>query len=282
MKTKDLAIRALAASIPDEQCLDVDCRAQDVRDVLVPTVDDADLELALADIDRGDGGERKVGRRADGSLRRPKLHSAYSSCGLALNTFAPWRRDPSTLTMLGRTGYAELRFEEPLRIFRGGRAPNLDVVLRDEARLLAVESKLTEQLSEKRAPKFSEAYDRLESATHPSWWAIYKALVTRELTFNFLDAGQLVKHYFGIKARRIRDACLIYLYWEPIDGNNHREVLEHREEVARFAAVVRDPAVVFEPLSYLDLWMAWETLDNPRWLQRHVAALRERYSLMLK
>ena len=51
-------------------------------------------------------------------LRPPGLHSVFSSCGLALNAFGPWRLKPESLNFLGESGYMAMRFEEKLRIFR--------------------------------------------------------------------------------------------------------------------------------------------------------------------
>src|SRR5207248_2866747 len=155
---------------------------------------DLDLDAACSDIHGGDGGELREVELDDGRRRRPKLHSAFSSCGLALNTFGAWRLDPSSLVVNGETDFKTLRFEKQLRIFRGGRAPNLDVFLTAPGRALAIESKLTEHLGKKKAPVFSDAYDRLKSKTHSTWWAMYEHLRQTPSAFTYLDAAQLVKH----------------------------------------------------------------------------------------
>jgi hypothetical protein len=80
--------------------------------VIVPTVPDAEFDAACADIRSGDGGELKEGKSEDGRRWQPKLHSPYSSCGLALNTFGPWRLDPSSLVVGGETGFETIGFEQ--------------------------------------------------------------------------------------------------------------------------------------------------------------------------
>jgi hypothetical protein len=282
MSLKAAAENALAAGIEN---LDADRRSATLRAVVVPTVHDAELEAACKDIRRGDGGELEEVEREDGRLRRPKLHSAYSSCGLALNTFGPWRLDPTSLVVSGETSFQTLQFEQQLRIFRGGRAPNLDVVITAPAKAIAIESKLTEHLGKKTLPTFSGAYDRLRPTTHRTWWQMYERLRRDPGTFSYLDAGQLVKHYFGLKAfceqNGGQPTVLLYLYWEPFEADSHPELRQHREEVERFRQAVHDPSTTFCAMSHAELWNEWERLSEPSWLVAHVAELRRRYARAL-
>lgn len=283
---KKKAETALARDFADRPgVLDRDLRAEDVRTVVVPTVADAELKAALDDIGSGDGGELAPKKLPDGRWQRPKLHSAYSSCALALNTFGPWRIDPASLTLLGRTGFAELRFEKRLPIFRGGRAPNLDLVVTTPGFALAIESKLTEHLARKPAPEFSDAYDRLEEMTSPSWWVMYRALKNGATSFTYVDAAQLVKHYFGLrkycKENTVREATLLYLYWEPEDADQHAELRDHAEEAKEFRKAISDPVITFETMSYPQLWSTWDELSQPSWLSEHVAELKNRYAVRL-
>lgn len=285
MTTKRHAEQALARRMPGP--LDQDARAAVLRSVVVSTVTDEALGPALDDIEGGDGGELTSTTLPGGRLRAPKLHSAYSSCGLALNTFAPWRVAPSSLRVACRSGYTELRFEHPLRIFRGGRAPNLDVVATAADHVLGIESKLTEHLAKKKPPTFSDAYDRLEATTDPTWWAVYRGLKAGTLApFDHLDVGQLVKHAFGLRAHCGKhsrsEAVLLYLYWEPQDPTSYAELRLHAAEVQRFAAAVSgSTTVVFEAMTYAELWRSWEAQPSPSWLCDHVKALRGRYDLPL-
>lgn len=104
--------------------LDGDARTATLAEAVVSTVDAAELGAAIHDIAHGDGGELSRKEKA------PKLHSVYSSCGLALNTFAPWRLDPHSLAIGTHKDFDSLEFEVPCRIF-SSRAipPNLDLLL---------------------------------------------------------------------------------------------------------------------------------------------------------
>ena len=260
-------------------------RAEEIEAVVVKTISIEALRAALDDIDGGDGGERKWKIRADGSRQRPKLHSAYSSCGLALNFVRPWRLDPSSLVVANHAGFDALTFEQQLRVFRGGRAPNVDVFLTTAGRALAIESKLTEHLNRKAPAKFSDAYERLKQSADATWWSMFQHLKQAPATFKFLDAAQLVKHYFGLKTsckkQGITDATLLYLYWEPGDPDRHPEFADHAREVEEFKRAVSDPVVTFQAFGLPELWASWFELREPAWLHDHVIALRERYAFSL-
>jgi hypothetical protein len=257
-------------------------RARVLGDALIPGIPHDDLQAALDDIAAGDGREL-FGK---GTLP-PKLHSAYSSAGLALNTFGGWRLHPQSLRIEDESGFTELQFERKLAIFemRFG-APNLDLVLgRDGAVVLGVESKLTEYLQPKK-PEFSDRYDSAcQQLAHASWVARYGQLRGEPTRLSFLDTAQLVKHYLGLKrhlAQRAGAAAaiLLYLYWEPEDAGAWPHFAAHRAEVSAFGSGLTDPQVAFRALSYGDLWAAWHR-EGDESLRRHVEALRERYAVRL-
>ena len=267
--------------------LDADGRMNVLRPLVLETISDDALEQACADISRGDGGELREREREDGSLGPPSLHSVYSSCGAALNHFGPWRLTPRSLEVLDHSGFAELRFEEKLPIFRGGRHPNLDVLLWDGARVVAVESKLCEHLTPGKKAKFQPTYDRVGPTSHGSWAALYEALKTAPERFSYLDAGQLVRHYFGL-AKQVSEGrrhagnrpLLIYLFWEPADADDQLACRIHRQEVEEFRKLVADPDIPFVALTFRDLWSSWSAqAHQPPWLARHVQLLQERYDV---
>jgi hypothetical protein len=271
MSTKAKAVQALARYFDDQPgILDNDLRVEDTRAIVLRSIGNPELDVALDDLGIGSGGELAwVGSK------RPKLHSAYSSCGLVLNTFAPWRIEPASMTIRGRVGWDDLRFERQLPIFHGGTAPNLDLVATAPGFALAIESKLTEHLSRKAKPQFSDAYDRLEATTAPSWWAMYRALKTGQLRFFYLDTAQLLKHYFGLKRfcekNGVPEATLLYLYWEPEDADRYEELRDHAKEAAGF-----------ETMTYGELWASWDGLSSPSWLRAHLVELRRRYAVSLE
>ena len=142
-------------------------------------------------------------RSGDGSELDGKFCAVHSSSALAVNTFA-WFKTVDRLPLLalcGIKGANTLSFERRFPIFRGGRAPNLDVWIETDTVDLAIESKLTEYLVPKR-PAFSPAYDRLAppGLAEPCWWQVYEQAKTAAP--GYLDIAQLVKHYFGLRKHR--------------------------------------------------------------------------------
>lgn len=267
---------------------DTDDRLANLRPLVVTTIHDDALEAALRDIARGDGNEMLWTRKA-GVLRPPGLHSIFSSCGLALNALGPWRLTTESLPLLGESGFVTMRFEERLRIFaRGGRAPNLDVVLFDDERVTAVESKLTEHLTGGQLATFKESYERVVPNAHPSWQSMYRRLKTAPDLFNYVDAAQFVRHYLGVKTQTApagvhagKRAMLAYLYWEPTNASELQACRTHTEEVQSFASQVADPDLPFVASSYRELWDSWKEHASPSWLATHLGLLESRYGVQI-
>lgn len=260
---------------------DTQSRFADRRKVVLSTIGEAEYARIIEDLGDGDGGELRTSKRA----KEPKFHSAYSSCGLAVNTFGPWRLDPLALTLLDKSGFTALCFEVKLPINRRwSRAPNLDLVLTGSRDCVAVESKLTEYLSPKEA-KFGKRYQKaVDELAHASWKDVYEKLRENPTMCTRLDAAQLVKHYLGIKRRIVEaagDGCswtLLYAYWEPQDAAAYEPFRAHRAEIQSFLGMVADPEVEFRAICYNDLWSEWEKDDRFR---THAQALKARYEVRL-
>jgi hypothetical protein len=257
--------------------LDEDGRAEHLRQVVLDTVDDASLGQALADLREGSGGELTAT-----DSHRPKFHSAFSSCALAVNVFGPWRLDPLDLSIDGSSGFTTLRFEAQRAIFTSrATPPNLDVLLETDDEVLAIESKLTEYLTGNEKAAFADRYvEAVKDIADPSWADVYRLLRDEPTHFLFLNADQLVKHYLGLKRAQQSDprpVTLLYLYWEPPNADGPAYV-EHRRETSEFAALVGDPLVRFRSLSYPELWAHWEKAKRSEQLE-HLARVRERYAV---
>jgi hypothetical protein len=160
--------------------LDGDGRAEHLRQVVVDTVDSATLGQALADLREASGGDLTAT-----DLHRPKFHSAFSSCCLAVNGFGPWRLNPRLLTVEGMSDFTTLRFEAQRPIFASrATPPNLDVVLETEEQILAIESKLTEYLLGSERASFAERYrEVVEELAHESWAEAYRLLISEPSHF---------------------------------------------------------------------------------------------------
>lgn len=244
--------------------------APDFRDTLLPLVTADDFE---ADLQAGDGNELHT-----------KFRAAHSSSGLAVNCFAPFRNRPAELTLPGQGPFDALQFEQKCPTgLRGGRAPNLDVLLTGPTKVVGIESKLTEFLARHRAA-FSPAYaeqirdDRREQG----YFREMLRLVDAPESYVWLDAAQLIKHAFGLaRCFRDRPVTLLYLYWEPANPDAAPQFAAHRQELRTFAERVAGSTPEFRAMSYPELWRTWDAVGPPDWLAQHLAALRERYEVTL-
>lgn len=242
--------------------------APDFRDTLLPLVMTDDFE---ADLQAGDGNELQT-----------KFRAAHSSSGLAVNCFAPFRNRTADLTLPSLGPFDALQFERKCPTgLRGGRAPNLDVLLSGPTRVVGIESKLTEYLARHRTA-FSSAYaeqihdDRREQG----YFREMLRLVDAPESYVWLDAAQLIKHAFGLaRCFRDRHVTLLYLYWEPTNPDAAPEFAAHRQEIKTFAERVAGSTPEFRAMSYPELWRTWHDAGPATWLAQHLAALRERYEV---
>lgn len=268
--TRIRAVQALSEAFirqhPDTS-LDPKGYAADFRDTLLPQVSAEDFE---ADLSAGDGNELQT-----------KFRAAHSSSGLAVNCFAPFRRMITDLEMSGHTEFDGLQFERKCPSgLRGGRAPNLDVVLSGPGGVVGIESKLTEYLSAHRA-EFSPAYAEQIRDSRRDQGYFREMLRLRDCPdhYSWLDAAQLIKHAFGL-ARTFPDrpVTLLYLFWEPANPNAGPEFAGHRDEIEEFRARVAGSSPTFEAMSYPELWQSWrDSASTSGWLHKHLENLQGRY-----
>ena len=206
-----------------------------------------------------------------------KMRAAHSSAALVVNTFAPWRERPATMTIGGFGDFTALRFEAVYPTGLGGTSPHLDV-LAEGACTLAVESKLVEYLTPK-VGAFSSAYDTIADFRCDSpWFRLIAKLRAHPAAYRYLDAAQLVKHSLGLM-RGCPQATLLYLYWEPVNWHEFREFREHRDEIAGLGAVLGASSPPLRAMTYAQLWEEWSGVDCHDWLRIHIERLRQRYEL---
>jgi hypothetical protein len=243
--------------------------ATDFRDTLLTMVSPGDFEV---DLSTGDGNEL-----------RTKFRAAHSSSGLAVNGFAPFRRRLGDLTLPVGEAFDLLQFERKCPTgLRGGRSPNLDVLLSGPAGVVGIESKLTEYLVRHRAA-FSPAYaDQIRDARREQgYFREMRRLMDAPDSYVWLDAAQLIKHAFGL-ARTFPDrpVTLLYLFWEPENPGTSPEFAAHRAEIAAFADRVAGATPRFAAMSYPELWAIWRK-TGPEWLEAHLEELRVRYLIRI-
>lgn len=282
----------LRASLPAEASSAVDRAgyAAEFDDTLLPRLSCEQAGWIATQLEHGDGGE--LDERSRG--QRPKAHAAHSSAALAGNTFAGFHEHVGDLTLGGLTGFRTMRLEaqhHPLPPATEDRRPaNLDVELTGPGIVVGVESKLTEHLAPHGPDRWRWEYRRTDTlAPLPEAWRdAIRRRTTGPAVETFLGAQQLLKHALAVsRAARAGafgpdpvDLHLVYLYWEPADGEAHDEVRRHRAEVAAFAAEIAGAGPGFHALTHRELWDAWEgDPDAPDWLAGHVAQLRQRYDV---
>jgi hypothetical protein len=273
LPTKFRAVKALSAAFSRQHpdiSLDPKGYVADFRSTLLREVTPKDFE---ADLNAGDGNELQT-----------KFRAAHSSSGLAVNCFAPFRTRIGDLALPMGTGFDDLQFERKCPTgLRGGRAPNLDVVLSGPRQFVGIESKLTEYLKRHRAV-FSPAYaEQIRDARQEGgYFREMLRLVEAPESYLWLDAAQLIKHALGL-ARTFpdREVTLLYLYWEPADRESSPEFGRHRDEIAAFAERVAGSTPAFSAMSYPELWQFWQETEPADWLVRHLGDLHNRYGVSL-
>ena len=228
-----------------------------------------EFDLIKPFYDSGDGGELRTS-----SSRPPKFQAAYSSSALVVNTFAPFIRKPEKLSVFDRHGFEKLSFEYkcPTGLRK---SPNLDLILWHCGEIIGVESKLAEPFKKKTA-KFSESYNTIiEKLPERSWEKAFHFLKDNPDHYTTLDAGQLVKHYLGLRNTFAgKEISLMYLYWEPKNADRFTFFCDHRDEALDFSNRVKESDIEMIPVTYKDIWEEIEIIDK-----KHVDALRMRYEL---
>lgn len=226
------------------------------------------LEDVRADLEQGSGNELEG-----------KFRAAHSSSALAVNTFGPWRKNPQSLSLLGKTGFTALQFERQCPTGLGGIPPNLDLVIVGTDVVIGVESKFLEFLVPKQ-PTFTASYkpENLPQMEE-SWAKLMASLKTGPE--QYLDGAQLVRHYLGLRNQpefKGKKIILLNIFWEPENWADFSEYRQHRAELAAFQEKVKDSEVTFVWMTYPDLWSQWEALGL---FPDHVREIRKRYLLAI-
>jgi hypothetical protein len=225
---------------------------------------------------------------AGGELRPTKTgkrpaHAPYSSAALAINAFGRWLGSEEFLSISGLTGFdAPLTIERKLRIRHGGGVANLDCYLEGRDIVVGVESKLTEHLVAHRPVEWKAPYRAAEMATLLSggWTRVLEDSLAARWRPSHVGLEQLIKHALALNSHADdRPRHLVYCFWEPTNGAEIDEVVEHRREVAELQARVGDAPPQLHAVTFADLLAEWARLVAPDWTSAHVRQLRDRYSV---
>lgn len=208
-----------------------------------------------------------------------KMRALESSSALVCNVFDFWRtRRPSAISGalgLGR-GATDFAFEAPLPSGLQGTPPTRDFTFVDGGGwLYGVEAKFCEPYRAKpaRAP-FADSYfpDRdglWEKRGLPKCQELARELQAAEITFERLDAGQLLKHALGLR-KQPRPSSLFFLWYAEIGG----EQTKLQAELEVFARRV-DRVLGFRAVTYQAVFEALRRLPDAE--PEYVTYLASRY-----
>jgi hypothetical protein len=246
-------------------------------DNLLSSLSAEQVRIARSQLDRGAGGELKP--TTSGKRR---AHAPYSSAALAANAFAGWIGAEDQLQIAGLGGFDEtISLEHKLRIAYGGGEANLDCVLMTSGSLVGIESKLTETLAAHDPVEWRSPYlePKMETLLDGGWQLTFKASVRREWTPRHLGLEQLIKHALALNSHAgERSTHLVYVFWEPANGDEIAEVREHRAEVEQLLNRVADAQPYLHAMTYDQLLSQWANASPEASRQQdHIVHLQARY-----
>ena len=246
-------------------------------------------EMFCCELIRGDGGELS---NASGSA--PKFNSIVSSASMAVSTFAPWKNRLSELYIdLGSqqlTGFKKLEFEHIAKTAIPGakKHPNIDVWLENDDTILAIECKFCEFLSERdERASLNPSYKRFatEQKMHSPWVEAIDVVTNKNgiSKYQFFDAVQIIRHYFGLVNSGQKEKHLLYLYWHPdnedwMDIHPYGTLLNELKEFSDFVSKATD--VKFHYMGINELWEKWYLSPNSQ-VKDHVKELGKKYSIKI-
>ncbi len=229
-------------------------------------------------------------RMPGNEIKTGKFDGPESSAALTANAFGRFIEQPGDLPPLprvpaGQASKVALCVEMNLP-WSGGKHPWLDVGIETPTTLIGIRAARYEPFRPLKRNDFAEIKDR------PVWFEkmagytqLRKDMTKGKLTFETLDAAQLIKDAYGLFTRaqkQARGAVLVYLYAEPKTWASGKplsaaRITLHRREIKQFATAVLGDGVVFVPLPWAELLKAW---GKDAALAGHVAALRDRFGVL--
>ena len=228
-------------------------------------------EIIKNEVKNGDGNElsRKKGRI--------NFHAVHSSCALCVNHFAMVKHHKNNISLFESPAFDEAIFEKKLST--GISTPNLDFYLKNDAKVIGIESKFTEVLTpalpnkEKNLDKYLTA--KLNFPTR------FNDVIEhyRNCDKMYLNVAQLLKHMMGMfnetsNVNKGAKVCLVYLYWVPSNWKYIKIYQEHEKELEAFKKQISGFPVEFEAYSYIEFW---KNLERNEVLKEYVDKIKDRY-----
>ena len=246
----------------------------------------------------GDDIERILNAAPGNEIESGKFDSPESSSALAVNTFGFFLHRAADLPLLPGCGSEmwparSLSLETKVYFpWSGGRHPVLDCLVITRSVLIGIECKRFEPFRKKSPASFSDAYWKPVWGQNMSGYeSIRDSLRKNGQSYSFLDAAQLVKHAFALRAEVHGPTrpnyglkpILLYVYAEPEfwPGTSRRVAdsakQQHREDIVRFANTVEDDEVIFKSCSYRSVLDIWLNESDPG-IRTHAETVIKRFS----
>jgi hypothetical protein len=228
-------------------------------------------EIIKNELESGDGSELKI---KDGRI---KFCAVHSSSALCVNNFAMIKHLKDKISLFKSSAFDVAQFEKKLSTGMS-RKPNLDFYLKNDSRVIGIESKFTELLSPKLPNKNLEKYLTAKLKLPAGFNDVLKYYIKCKKELH-LDTAQLLKHMIGMfnEAAEVKAGAklsLIYLYWVPHNWKKFEIYQKHEEELKKFKEQISGFSVKFEAYSYIDFW---GTLEKNEELKKYVDKLKNRY-----
>ncbi|UCG38009.1 MAG: hypothetical protein JSV00_07345 [bacterium] len=238
-----------------------------------------DVGSALAFFRAGDGDKLKARGK-----QLPELHVVHSSSALAVNTFAPWLRQPLDMLLTEKRHFRTLEFERQVGVASMGRPAVLDVFASGFEGVVGVECAFLEPFQKRaRTTPFAPQYHYFRDKPNCRiWYDQVVKLNSFPEKFRYLDARKLVSQALGLIAHYgPAPVNLLYLFWEPENWQGMEEFLGHRLEIQAFTDEIKGSSVSLVAQSYADLLASWGGYMRIDWVRKHVAGLAQRYLLRI-
>jgi hypothetical protein len=101
--------------------------------------------------------------------------------------------------------------------------------------------------------------------------------------YQFFDAVQIIRHYFGVLNSGQKEKHLLYLYWHPEnkDWMNIHPYGTHLMELREFSELVSKATdVQFHYMSINELWEQWYLSSNSQ-VKDHLKEIKKKYSIKI-
>lgn len=228
-------------------------------------------------------------KKGAGNELRSHFCAVHSSSALCVNNFAPFKNAKASFEFLGHSNFHKATFEAKQPTGLPGTPPHLDFHLENADTIIGFESKLTEYFT-KKLPNHDNNLKTYSESCPDKLKYLPKGFREKIIDYNitypystYLDIAQLIKHTIGLlnnkhENKNIKEAILVYIYWEPINSDKFEICRTHKKEIDCFKSRIEE-FISFKSMSYIDFWGKFE--GNPLF-KDNISKMKERYYFALE